>query len=619
MTDRVRGMSRRVAFGVGVAACVLSAVPVAGASTRIAAAPATSRPCTDAAVVSCLLPYPSDRWQVSDPTTATGVRVVVPADAVPANLARQLGPGASVEAAFAGADGFSALSPVYFELPTPVEPSTLPADGGDAFVIYDVTTGRRVPIRAEVSLDAERLGAGKRIVVAWPAVRFDYGHRVIAVLTDHLRGPQGATLPRPAGFATPQSSAASDRLSAMRADLAAAAPAIPWASVVTATAFTVRSQANVTDDVDRMAAVVRATDHPIRGVRIGPSLIGGAAAVTGQVRVTDFRNADGVIPAGGTGSVSQRWVDFVMTMPAKPASAAGAPVAIYGHGLMAFKETMIAVAPMNASKGIATVGIDVPNHGSRQNEGGWLFDLATPKKFGRLTSMPLQGELDELSLLMAIKSHFSEIDLMPWTWWSGSSGDGRADLDTSRVLYEGTSMGGFLGASFASLAPELDGAFFQVAGSGILDTLAHSILWLLFAPVEPSGAKPGDAQALIATATMLLDRADNTNVLDRLAASDMPVWLAYARQDGTVPNTSSNRMIALLDLPLDGRQMVPVPPGIARVAAMPLDGRGASQIPTFGLDANPFKALLAHTSFADPQPMRVLSDWLSARLAQAHR
>ena len=606
----------RWATVVGLAVAVLATWPTSAGAESL---PATESgaPCTDQAVGSCLLPYPSDRWLVPDASTATGVRVQVPGDVLPEKVLGQFGPGGTVADAFDGADGFSALTPIFFELPEAVDPATLPADGGDAFLVYDATTGTRAAVRAEVSLDANRLGAVNRVVVAWPVTRFEYGHRYVALLTDRLTGPGGAPLTRAGGLDASASSAAGVRLAALRADAARLEPARDWSTYRSATAFVVRSQENVTGDLDRMAARVRAADHPIRNVHTGVSLVGGAAAVTGEVRVSDFRDEDGVIPPGGDGPMTDRWIDFLLVMPERPASPAGAPVVIYGHGLTVSKETMLTVAGINAAKGMATVGIDVPNHGSRQDEGGFLFDLANARKFGRLPSMALQGELDELSLLMAIQQHFGALDPMPWTWWTGRSGDGIPDLDTGRILYEGTSMGGFLGASFVALAPELDGAFLQVAGSGILDTLFHSILWVVFSSVEPQGAAPADVQALVGTVSMLLDRADNTNVLDRIRAAGTPVWLAYARDDGIVPNTSSNRMLDLLDLPVEGRTYVPTLPSVVHVDGMPADGSGATQIPTAYLDDNLAKSLLTHTSFLDAVPAEALRTWLDQRLAEA--
>ncbi len=79
----------RKPFAVLLAATVLF-VPVAcssessGDSSALASDTATPG-CDDRDVRACLLPWPSDRYTVPDATTATGVRVAIPADAVPTN------------------------------------------------------------------------------------------------------------------------------------------------------------------------------------------------------------------------------------------------------------------------------------------------------------------------------------------------------------------------------------------------------------------------------------------------------------------------------------------------------------------------------------------------------
>ena len=572
-------------------------------------------PCTAMAVESCLLPYPSDRWLTADPARATGVRVTIPDDVLASGVLDQLGPGATLADAYGGADGYSALTPVIFELTAPIDPTTLPADGGDLLAVYDVASGRRVAIRAEVSPDAERLWAKNRILMAWPVDRYDYGHTYVAVLNDGLRAAGGGPLGRASGFAEAGDAA----LAPTRDAVSRVAGPSAWDHALSATRFVVRSKANVTSGVDAMAAAVRAEDHPIRDIWVSPSTIGGAALVTGQVRVTDFRDADGVIPATGSDAVppahQPRWIDFTMTMPQYPAGGSGAPVVIYGHGISVQKETMLTVAGTNAAHGLATVGIDIPDHGSRIADGGYLFDLAHPQTLGRLVSAPLQGELDELSLLLAVKQHFGAVDAMPYTPWPQSWGDGRPDIDPTHVLYEGTSMGGFLGAEFVALAPELDGAFLQVAGSGIIDTLIHSLLWPLFTSVEPIGAKPGDTHALIGAAGMLLERSDNTYVLDRIRTAGTPLFLVYAANDGVVNNAESNRLITELGLPVYGDTYVPIPLGTLRIARFPVNGTAASQIPTSQLDGNLLKPLFTHTTFGDPGPMAELDEWLTQRIA----
>ncbi len=618
--------TRPVVGALAALVTVLLTIPGTAAQTGAAtpspvvgAKASAGHSCNSQAVVSCLLPYPSEQYLRHDPSSATGYRVEVPQDILPAELLDQLGPGATIEQTYGHADGFSALSPVVFELPDVADPSSLPADGGEAFVVIDLGTGERVPMKVEVSADAERLWAKDRIVVGFPADRFRSGGRYLAVLTDQLSGPGGAAIRRGPGLDPATASTELDRHRARRLDLqlAATLPDLDPAHVLAATSFVVRSDEDVTDDIDRMAAMVRADEHPIRNVWVTPSLIGGAQVVTGQVRVTDFRDADGVIPWGEAITPSQHWIEFMAVLPYYPASPAGAPVAIYGHGLTVQRESMLAVSAENAARGIATIGVDIPNHGSRSwDEGGFLLELATPYRFGRLASMPLQGIMDNLSLLMAVKTSFASLDVHPvQNWLTNSWGNGVPDLDTRHVLYQGTSMGAILGTSFVALAPELDGAFIQVGGTGIVDTIFHSLLWPLFASIAPWGSTAGDAHALVGAAGMLLDRADNVYLLDRIREHGTPFHLAYGVGDLVVPNTSSDRMIRALDLPLVAPVYQEVPR--ARVVdAMPADGIGASQIPASGVTSNEIVAgFLAHVSFVDARSTADMALWLDGRLA----
>lgn len=558
---------------------------------------------------SCALPFPSDEFTLADRSTSTGRRVVVPDGVIPASVRDALGPGASVQDAFRDADGFSALSPVMFELDRAVDPVSLPADGGDVLRVDDVGTGESVAIRAEVSLDALRQGAPNTIVSAWPAVRWEYGHTYVARLTTGLRAYVGELVRAP-GVVAPGA-----YLGSVRADLARV-EGDRWPQVVSATRFTVRSHANASAALEAMAGTVRSLDHAVRGVTVLPPMFvdGASAIVQGEVSLSDFRDADGVDHPDRPPTPT--WERFLLVLPTRPAGPAGSPVVVYGHGLTVAKETMLTVASVNARLGLATIGIDVPNHGDRQaDEGGYLLDLASPRTFGRLASMPTQGIVDTVSLLSAITTHLAALDAGPWHP-DGSHGDGVADLDTTRLFYEGTSMGGVLGAASVALAPELDGAFLQVAGTGIADIIFHSLLWPLFATVVPDGAAAGDAAALQGAATMLLDRADNVNVVDRLRSSGPPVFLQYGVGDGIVPNTASERLMALADLPLVGPEITPLHLALRRTGsdAIPADGRGAAQV--YNVHSAPdTMSFLAHVSFVEPQAELLLQAWLRNRLA----
>ncbi|MEI2697225.1 MAG: hypothetical protein V9E94_02350 [Microthrixaceae bacterium] len=153
----------------------------------------SDRACTAAVVRSCALPYPSDEFSEPDPASATGRRLVAPDGIVEQKILDRMGPGASLDDAFENADGFSAVSPVIFEMPIPVRPSSVPEDGGDILAVYDVATGERVPMRVGVPADAARHGGPDTIVMAWPRVRFEYGHTYVARIAvrtafSHRRG-----------------------------------------------------------------------------------------------------------------------------------------------------------------------------------------------------------------------------------------------------------------------------------------------------------------------------------------------------------------------------------------------------------------------------------------------
>lgn len=571
------------------------------------------RPCSVAAVRSCALPYPSNEFTVPDGAAATGLRPEFPEGLLPAHLVGQLGPGATPEEAARGADGFAALSPVIFELERPVIPWAVPGDGGDVVAVFDADTGERVPMRVEVPADAARHGAPDTIVWAWPRSRFEPGHTYVARVTDVLPTWDGAALTKVRGLRDASNATVSDLRNMLRG-----VEGDRWGEVVTATSFTVRSAANATAELDRMAAIARSEDHPFRNVQVGlPFLFRNTSAVvTGEVRVSDFRDRHGVARAehGSTG----RWVRFLMALPNEPAGPAGAPVAIYGHGLTVAKETMIGVASANAELGVATIGIDVPNHGDRQAgfDGGYLLDLTEPARFGRLSSMAVQGVVDNLSLLLAVRDHLGGMELMlpdlPWR-----TGVAAPRLDTSTILYQGTSMGGVLGATFTGIAPELDGAFLQVAGTGIADVIFHSMLWPLFMPLVPYGASTGDAYAFMGAATMLLDAADNVNVLDRIRDGDTPLFLAYGVNDGIVRNTFSDRMVGLLGLPLVGPQLAelesaPRPTGSD---VPPADGRGVAQI--WSSAPMEMQSFGGHIAFAEPRAERIMQEWVAGRLRAA--
>lgn len=601
---RMSGLILVVVVAVLAAGCAF--VPVPRPSV---VAPEPARPCLSTAVGSCGLPFPSDEFTVADPTTSTGRRVVAPEDIFPEALLGRLGPGAAPQDAYADADGFPALSPVIFEFESAVAPGSVPADGGDVIAVFDVVTGERVPLRASVPADAVRHGGRDTIVMAWPRARLDYGRTYVARVSDGLRAAAGGPAPRAPGMAR----TSDPRVASLRADLTRL-EGDRWDRTLSATRFTVRSRDNATAQLDGMAAVARSQDHPVRITKVDPAVLvqGASAVVTGEVLLSDFRDEHGVadVDHGATG----RWERFLLVLPERAAGTDGAPVVIYGHGITTSKESMLFTASINARLGLATIGIDVPNHGDRQTEGGYVLDIATSRTFGRLASMPLQGVIDHVSLFEAVTEHLGSLQITAPATLQRPARPAVA-LDTDTVLYEGTSMGGVLGAAFVALTPEVDGAFLQVPGAGIADIIMNSLIWPLFMGVVPAGASTGDAYALMGGASMLLDRGEGANVLERIRLNRTPTFLAYGVGDGVVGNATTDRMISLLDVPVLDPVITDVELPNRRTGSnqVPADGNGAAQI--WPNSSTELQSLGAHLVFGQARSEALLVDWLRGRLS----
>jgi hypothetical protein len=150
---------------------------------------------------SCLLPFPSDYYTVSDPSTGTGRRVALPEGLLPNVEGQDLD-----VTEWNRNDGFSPSTPILVHVPG-IDPAQtnlpLESDIGvsvtaeSATIIVDLDTGQLVPHWAEMDARAET--DADRALILRPATSLLETHR-FAVALRNINGADGAPLASPIGF-----------------------------------------------------------------------------------------------------------------------------------------------------------------------------------------------------------------------------------------------------------------------------------------------------------------------------------------------------------------------------------------------------------------------------------
>ena len=213
----------------------------------------------------------------------------------------------------------------------------------------------------------------------------------------------------------------------------------------------------------------------------------------GKFRSPDYQTADKFIPATPTRTgrpvpQSTNDIHFELFLPAGPKPAGGWPVAIFGHG---FTDSMYGapwvVASVLASRGIATIAINVVGHG-----GGALGTLAVLRTNGEAVVVPAggrgidqdgNGTIDSTEGVNAAPPRTligsrdglrqTVIDLMQLVRQIEAGvdvdGDGAADLNDSRIFYAGQSFGGIYGTILLGVESNIQAGVPNVAGGSVTE------------------------------------------------------------------------------------------------------------------------------------------------------
>lgn len=602
-----------------------------------------SGPCHELSTGTCALPFPSNDFTVKDDDSPTGLRLHFADTQVDSKLLDPLPANLNLQAIFNDSDGFSAATPIVFEFQQAIDSKALAASNSSIIAI-NLATGEHHPISAAVSAYAlfDLHQQPSNIVEVFPRTRWDFKASYVVAITKALKPSEGEVLKNAEQMNLKALEYAQKRNLLESLNEAG----ISNDQLLTLTSFTVRSEESATGKLRTATAWNYEQDHPVRNIYaqyFNPEADGSIAAfVYGEVLSYDFRNKQSMAIDGRVDKAKMRptWLKFRLTLP-RQANKASVPVALYGHGLALFKESdFFTAANDNAEMGIATLSIDHPNHGSRiAPEGGYLPFLSTsPAGINYPISMFFQGSIDLGSMLDSLMQHLKHADVLPMpkkvltfpfhtqidmnNWQLPANirtqGDGIAELDTSRVFFQTTSLGGVVGAPFISLTPyDIRGSLLRVPGVGVMRILSESVLWdRWFHQLVPRSASGAQAVLLRTAATHLLDYGDGINFVHYIkqppADESWPakrVAIIAVEGDFMVPNSATAAFAELAQLPLIGDVKFPVY-NVARLNDWD-NGSGIMQFPAGGkMGQHDIDGLIAHVSFILPYIQKDMKEWI---------
>jgi hypothetical protein len=503
---------------------VLAAAPAATAATPAADCQLYSEP--------CLLPFPNDLFTRDDPTSATGVRVDLPQDAMPSNTnsaqidvapydrSDGFSPGSSIITRIPGLDNeaaFDRTNPVRLEDMSDTYAPNAP------IVVIDAATSKRVLIWTE--LDSNAGDAAHTTLLIHPGKSLTEGHRYVVALRN-LKDAHGHSIDAPSWFAQfrderPLPKELRDQRARYRSIFKALKKArIKRKTLDEAWDFTVASRQSLTSP---MLSIRNDAFGQLGDTNLSDLQVQGNAPQFTVTNVQDFtpdqnarlqREVVGTftVPCylttascgiGGGFNYSSASPDATPTQPPgsvgtaqfdciipRAASTAPARASLYGHGLLGSRTEVHAgnVQDMAAEHNFVFCATDWWGLASSDT----LYDISALQNlngFPAVVDRLQQGVLNTVLLgrLLANPNGFaSDVAFQQ---------SGSPLFDTSHLYYDGNSQGGIMGGITTAVAPDFTRAVLGVTGmdyGGIL--LQRSTDFTSFAAFlygqQPGGGYP---------------------------------------------------------------------------------------------------------------------------------
>ncbi|MGC4055953.1 MAG: hypothetical protein QM757_44665 [Paludibaculum sp.] len=454
-------------------------------------------------------PFPSDFMTAPDDTQKTGRRVNLPlpdceqrtGDCQELTLINQL-------------DGFNVQARVTVRFNGAIDPATL--RGGVVLLWLDGS--RHVTSVNRVSWDP-----ATNTMLAKPDEPLRQGLRYAILVTDAVKDPDGAAVLRDEGF-----QACIDRLiggdycTDISQSVALAAEVLPGVTVTGGSVFTTMTGTALLEAarqlidlsapaIERVATIqtrdirsltiraqVRADGEKFQDVPFPAppailAVLGVDRIAFGTLQSPRLLNEQQVIPASPTlkplpKDIPNQKIAFHVLLPNTPMPAGGYPVLLAAHGLgdnrLAGPSVM---AQSFAPKGYAIVALNAVGHGY-----GPESSILIGKDSG-VQEIPAAGRSVDLDGDGAIGISEGCVVLLPgapvairdcvrqtaidWLAMARAirlgldlDGDGRPDLDGSKIAFWGQSLGAFVGTLVTAASPDIPAAVLNVGGAGGVET-----------------------------------------------------------------------------------------------------------------------------------------------------
>lgn len=515
-------------------------------------------------------PWPDDRL-------APGGALALPGDRFTWLLPREAGFDTArayaqsiADGVAADADGFSTLAPIAISLDREVDLATVPQ--GVRFYRFDAgTPAADASVEVDATWDA-RLSS----LLLQPRVPLAEGTTYGIVVTAQLLDP----LSRPTARARDFQVILAENTPAELAALVAAADGdgISTDTIAVAFTFTTRSIAAPLVAVrDRVfgvlgSALVPSFESPsdFAGIQegtflpadpeFGSSLEGRpgenlGSLTTGTFETFDFRGPDGRAwdpdLVSGPSAPPTGKIPFRLTLPPGTPPVGGWPVVIVQHGLGGNDLDVFKWGNALAARGYAAIGISAVEHGHR----GDVLDFFDWDSIPGTRESFRQSIADQLQLLRMMRN-------------AASAGTPPFDqVDANDVTYFGVSLGGILGGSFLSVAPDVPRGALVVPGGHLSRELfavevGTSYLWPFIS--DRSGIDPASEHwtpflaGFEPLVQLGLDPGDPANLGVHVVApgTQLPgsqprqVLMLEAEGDNWVPNEANEALRRALGIPL---------------------------------------------------------------------